>query len=197
MDISRPCQPEKLIPLLPWPGFDPSFSGHNDRRAIISEWTWLRLRPLSHRGWLSLLVQDSMLNNYFWHFRSASLAWMITAAENDYISVHKLYFCPYLTSLSVPSHRPFVPSHRCEWLYCMNAFNTTLCSENIQIMSVSSHQGRPIWFLGLCRGGGVRVLTLEFFFLFSWGWSTFFFAARSTFFKVNYMYILQDAIYYY
>ena len=40
MDISsrRPCQPEKLIPLLPWPGFDPSFSGHNDRRAIISEW---------------------------------------------------------------------------------------------------------------------------------------------------------------
>ena len=41
MDISRPCQPEKLIPLLPWPGFDPSFSGHNDRRAIISEWTRL------------------------------------------------------------------------------------------------------------------------------------------------------------
>ena len=52
MDISRPCQPEKLIPLLPWPGFDPSFSGHNDRRAIITEWTWLRLIPLSHRGWL-------------------------------------------------------------------------------------------------------------------------------------------------
>ena len=51
MDISRQCQPEKLIPLLPWPGFDPSFSGHNDRRAIISKWTWLRLRPLSHRGW--------------------------------------------------------------------------------------------------------------------------------------------------
>ena len=51
MDISRPCQPEKLIPLLPWPGFDPSFSGHNDRRAIISEWTRLRLRPLNHRGW--------------------------------------------------------------------------------------------------------------------------------------------------
>ena len=43
MDISRPCQPDKLIPLLPWPGFDPSFSGHNDRRAIIREWTWLRL----------------------------------------------------------------------------------------------------------------------------------------------------------
>ena len=51
MDISRPCQPEKLIPLVPWPGFDPSFSGHNDRRAIISEWTRLRIRPLSHRGW--------------------------------------------------------------------------------------------------------------------------------------------------
>ena len=32
MDISRPCQPEKWIHLLPWPGFDPSFSGHNDRR---------------------------------------------------------------------------------------------------------------------------------------------------------------------
>ena len=47
-----PCQPEKLIPLLPWPGFDPSFSGHNDRRAITSEWTRLRLKPLSHRGWL-------------------------------------------------------------------------------------------------------------------------------------------------
>ena len=29
-------QPEKLIPLLPWPGFDPSFSGHNDRRAITA-----------------------------------------------------------------------------------------------------------------------------------------------------------------
>ena len=51
MDISRPCQPEKLIPLLPWPGFDPSFSGHNDRPAITSEWTRLRLKPLSHRGW--------------------------------------------------------------------------------------------------------------------------------------------------
>ena len=50
MDISRPCQPEKLIPLLPWPGFDPSFSRHNDRRAINSEWTWLRLRSLSHRA---------------------------------------------------------------------------------------------------------------------------------------------------
>ena len=36
MDISRPYQPEKLIPLLPWPGFDPSFSGHNDRRAITA-----------------------------------------------------------------------------------------------------------------------------------------------------------------
>ena len=24
---------------------------HNDRQAIISEWTRLRLRPLSHRGW--------------------------------------------------------------------------------------------------------------------------------------------------
>ena len=45
--ISRPCQPEKLIPLLPWPGFDASSSGHNDRRAIISEWT---RRPLSHRA---------------------------------------------------------------------------------------------------------------------------------------------------
>ena len=53
MDISRPCQPEKLIPLLPWPGFDPSFAGHNDRRAITSEWTRLRLKPLSHQGWLS------------------------------------------------------------------------------------------------------------------------------------------------
>ena len=29
-DKSRPCQPDKLFPLLPWPGFDPSFSGHND-----------------------------------------------------------------------------------------------------------------------------------------------------------------------
>ena len=50
MDISRPCQPEKLIPLLPWPGFDPSFSGHNDRRAIISEWTWLRYVLLGKRA---------------------------------------------------------------------------------------------------------------------------------------------------
>ena len=29
-DILRQCQPDNLIPLLPWPGFDPSFSGHND-----------------------------------------------------------------------------------------------------------------------------------------------------------------------
>ena len=36
MDISRPCQPEKLIPLLPWPGFDPSFSGHNDEQSSAS-----------------------------------------------------------------------------------------------------------------------------------------------------------------
>ena len=27
----------ELIPLLPWPGFNTSFSGHSDRRAIISE----------------------------------------------------------------------------------------------------------------------------------------------------------------
>ena len=57
-DMSRPCQPEKLIPLLPGPGFDPSFSGHNDRRAIISEWTLLRLRLLSHRGWLPWMGED-------------------------------------------------------------------------------------------------------------------------------------------
>ena len=49
---------EKLIPLLPGPGFDPSFSGHNDRRAIISKWTRLLLRPLSHRGWLLLHTTD-------------------------------------------------------------------------------------------------------------------------------------------
>ena len=61
MDISRPCQPDKLIPLLPWPGFDPSFSGHNGRRAIISEWTRLRLRPLSHRGWLRTMIQTACL----------------------------------------------------------------------------------------------------------------------------------------
>ena len=65
MDISRPCQPEKLIPLLPWPGFDPSFSGHNDRWAIISEWTRLRLRPLSHQGWLRGKVLDSQLCHYW------------------------------------------------------------------------------------------------------------------------------------
>ena len=35
-DISRPCQPEKLIPLLPGPGFDPSFSGHNDEQSSAS-----------------------------------------------------------------------------------------------------------------------------------------------------------------
>ena len=59
MDISRPCQPEKLIPLLPWPGFDPSFSGHNDRRGIISEWARLRVRPLSHRGWQCFFVIEA------------------------------------------------------------------------------------------------------------------------------------------
>ena len=74
MDISRPCQPEKLIPLLPWPGFDPSFSVHNDRRAITSEWTRLRLKPLSHRGWLQFggiqgflvanIASSRFMNNY-------------------------------------------------------------------------------------------------------------------------------------
>ena len=63
MDISRPCQPDKLIPLLPWPGFDPRFSGHNDRRAIISECTRLRLKPLSHRGWLFHYVLSMAMPN--------------------------------------------------------------------------------------------------------------------------------------
>ena len=66
MDISRPCQPEKLIPLLPWPGFDPSFSGHNDRRAIISEWTRQRLRPLGHRGWLVFHARWIFLTTSLW-----------------------------------------------------------------------------------------------------------------------------------
>ena len=79
MDISRPCQPEKLIPLQPWPGFDPSFSGHKDRRAIISEWTWLRLRPLSHRGWLQGLseIRNFCVTNVclgVWNRKSGSLA---------------------------------------------------------------------------------------------------------------------------
>ena len=38
MDISRPCQLEKLIPLLPGPGYDPSFSGHNDRPIGAGFW---------------------------------------------------------------------------------------------------------------------------------------------------------------
>ena len=63
----RPCQPEKLIPLLPWPGFDPSFSGHNDRRAIISEWTRLRLRPLSHQGWLFSCISDYLDYAYIYN----------------------------------------------------------------------------------------------------------------------------------
>ena len=49
------------------------------------------------------------------------------------------------------------------------------------------------------RGGGPGFDPRVFFF-FSWGWSTFFFFAESGvlfFFEVNYMYILQDAIYYY
>ena len=66
MDISRPCQPEKLIPLLPWPGFDPSFSGHTDRRAIISEWTRLRLRPLSHRGCINECDSEYLITK--WEF---------------------------------------------------------------------------------------------------------------------------------
>ena len=35
-DISRPCQLQKLIPLLPGLGFDPSFSGHNDEQSSAS-----------------------------------------------------------------------------------------------------------------------------------------------------------------
>ena len=35
-DSWKPCQPEKLIPFLPWPGFDPSFSGHNDELSSAS-----------------------------------------------------------------------------------------------------------------------------------------------------------------
>ena len=47
-DISRPCQPEKLIPSLPWPGFDPSFSGHNDRQAITAMFVCWSLTSLCH-----------------------------------------------------------------------------------------------------------------------------------------------------
>ena len=60
--------------LLPWPGFDPSFSGHNDRRAIISEWTGLRLRPLCPRcrylGFSHNAIGPPHLTAFvsFWHF---------------------------------------------------------------------------------------------------------------------------------
>ena len=43
----------------------------------------------------------------------------------------------------------------------------------------SWNKGRPIWFLG---GGGVRVLTLDFFLV--WG------GVLLLFWEVNYMYIL-------
>ena len=52
---TMPAREINPFTVLPWPWFDPSFSGHNDRRAIISEWTRLRFRPLSHRGWRSVL----------------------------------------------------------------------------------------------------------------------------------------------
>ena len=51
-DISRQCQPEKLIPLLPWPGFDPSFSGHNDEQSSATTPQTAQPSGLSHRaGW--------------------------------------------------------------------------------------------------------------------------------------------------
>ena len=54
-------------PFTAGPGFDPSFSGHNDRRATISEWTRLPLRPLSHRDWL--------LNTSILSWRQKSSSW--------------------------------------------------------------------------------------------------------------------------
>ena len=61
-DISRPCQPDKLIPLLPWPGFDPSFSGHNDRRAITASGHDYALDH-SDRGWQQLVYLACWLYN--------------------------------------------------------------------------------------------------------------------------------------
>ena len=59
-DVSRPCQPKKLIPLLPWPGFDPSFSGHNDEQSSASGQDYASDPP----GWL--LLDGGLVKGYPW-----------------------------------------------------------------------------------------------------------------------------------
>ena len=88
MDISRPCQREKLIPLLPWRGFD--------RRAIISEWTRLCLRPLSHRGANICVIAAIYLSDQnvtWWHY--TSVCFRRHAEETSMC----LFVCWSLTSL--------------------------------------------------------------------------------------------------
>ena len=66
MDISRPCQPEKLIPLLPWPGFDPSFSGHNDEQSSASGQDYASDRSsIGARPTQSVKKSDTILMSMF------------------------------------------------------------------------------------------------------------------------------------
>ena len=53
-DISRPCQSEKLNPLPPWPGFDPSFSGHNDEQSSASGQDYASDRSAIRAGILNM-----------------------------------------------------------------------------------------------------------------------------------------------
>ena len=49
-----PCQPEKLNPLPTCPGFDPSFSGHNDEQSSASGQNYASDRSAIGAGWLNL-----------------------------------------------------------------------------------------------------------------------------------------------
>ena len=85
MDISRPCKPEKLIPLLPWPGFDHSSS---DRSAIgagelpIGIFTYYIV--LSNVG-ISLLFDNFIKNGriYFYLFVYSFLLMILIIYQMD------------------------------------------------------------------------------------------------------------------
>ena len=92
---------------LPWPGFDPSFSGHNDRRAITSEWTRLRLKPLSHRGWpietgIMLLISSTGTHiAYTYHWGEGDRVLRSTRSQTQARKqwwIYKSYHCIFTAS---------------------------------------------------------------------------------------------------
>ena len=103
MDISRPCQPEKLIPLLFWPGFDPSFSGHNDEQSSASGHDHASDRSVIGAGLIYIcpdqdsipVSQDTMIDE------QSSASGHDHASDRSVIGPGLIYNCPDQDSIPV------------------------------------------------------------------------------------------------